>query len=461
MKRPSFSEINAAVQELIPNPEKCEAGFFNLYKVFQHAIAAYMLENKRGIVKYKLHWPIMLQRAYYALRSFKGYAAPTSLKSIVFRDDARRGSDKDGEVRSFYIHRLKESLDPDSYSTIAQPFSPNSDKFDVSISQIDSLQNAPLKKAERLLLHELQLLAARASSWLPAEIMPYLYAALQVFFESYHRYYQFFRSQTLSHLIMTTHYHNEGLIAAAKACGIRVIELQHGLISPLDVYFNYPESLRPFSERALFADDIVVFGNYWKDVLLQGSEYPEERIHVAGDYSLTSLKNGESVSSTFSKQNVLLVCAQKNLSGDYLSYLDFLLEKVAPEHPEWEFWVKLHPLEKEVDRYMAYQDKKQCRVIGKEGDLNELLEVAKIQVTIYSTTLYDALGKGVVNFALQDYGKFADYAASMVDTGVALGLRADEDPISRFESLGDHALSLKREDVYAKYNPAVFTSLLS
>lgn len=459
MKRPSFSEINALVESLVPEPGRCAFGPFNAYKLFQHAVAAYALDNQRALIDYKLHWPVALQQARYLAKSLKGYSSPPILKPLVFRDDARRGYDEQGIRRSFYMHRLREDVGSERATLMAQPLSPPEDTYDVTRAQIDALRSAPLSREERGVLRELQILAARTSNWLPAEVMPYLYSAFQVFFESFHQHYQFFRNQPTQHFVMTTHYHNEGEIAAARLSGIRVIEVQHGLISPFDVYYCYTEALREHSDKALFADDIIVFGKYWKNTLLSGAGYNDTQIHVAGDYTIDGLK--QAAAATGEKENKVLICAQKNLSGDYIPYLRFLLKLVQEKHPDWEVWVKLHPLERDVDRYMAFNDESHCHIIGKDGDLNALLNIAKIQVTIYSTTLYDALGKDVVNFALQDYGKFSDYAASMIDSGVAWPLLHDEDPIQKFQQLKDTELPLKREDVYAPFSPDVFQAIVS
>jgi hypothetical protein len=81
------------------------------------------------------------------------------------------------------------------------------------------------------------------------------------------------------------------------------------------------------------------------------------------------------------------------------------------------------------------------------------LKRAKIQVSIYSTTFFDALGMGVKNFSLNEIGFSGNYASEMVAFGVADSLKKSEDVISKFENSPDQIGNLTREDVFATFQP--------
>ena len=89
----------------------------------------------------------------------------------------------------------------------------------------------------------------------------------------------------------------------------------------------------------------------------------------------------------------------------------------------------------------------------------ELLAACKIQVSIYSTTLYDALGLNVINLSVQNYGRSADYAQAMVHERVAVGISTDDDPVEVAERVKDSDL-LNEAAVYAPFDSAVFNALL-
>jgi hypothetical protein len=56
------------------------------------------------------------------------------------------------------------------------------------------------------------------------------------------------------------HYHNEGKALAFKRKDIKTIELQHGLIAATDVFYVFPPQTKSIINKALFADEIWVYG---------------------------------------------------------------------------------------------------------------------------------------------------------------------------------------------------------
>lgn len=117
----------------------------------------------------------------------------------------------------------------------------------------------------------------------------------------------------------------------------------------------------------------------------------------------------------------------------------------------------MHPLEKMVQHYQTI-DHLQFELLGNEGNLHQLLSRSRIQISIYSTTFFDALGMGVLNLSIQDYSPFADYAADMIKEQAALALAFDEDPVEKYltQNMQENA-QLDREYVYSEFDP---TSLL-
>jgi len=123
-----------------------------------------------------------------------------------------------------------------------------------------------------------------------------------------------------------------------------------------------------------------------------------------------------------------------------------------PLHADWKLIVKMHPLEAEVDKYLA-EASERVDVLPVSASLNEALSKAKIQVSIYSTTFFDALGFGVKNYSLTDIGYSADYANEMVEMSVAERLGKEEDVIKKFETDQTEVVHLTRADVFASFQP--------
>jgi hypothetical protein len=276
----------------------------------------------------------------------------------------------------------------------------------------------------------------------------YVESAFYVFFKSFRRWHALLSIARPKTLVGITHYHNEGCLAAAQLLGIKTIELQHGLISKHDLYYVYPKKYREALSKGIFSNEIWLFGNFWKEVLQQGAESEFMRPMVIGKFTTDVVVKSE----LLSKENRLLLCAQKNLSQPYIDWIRFIKKQILPLHPEWKLVVKLHPLESQVEKYRA-EANDLVEVLPISASLNEELKRAKIQVSIYSTTFFDAIGMQVKNYSLDDIGYSQDYASEMVALGVAESIKKDEDVIEKFESSPIFSERLTREDVFAPFQP--------
>jgi hypothetical protein len=96
-----------------------------------------------------------------------------------------------------------------------------------------------------------------------------------------------------------------------------------------------------------------------------------------------------------------------------------------------------------------------------ETPLDTLLSKAKIQISIYSTTFYDALGFNVCNYSLQNYGSMSDYAADMIAEAVALPLDIQENPVTKYlnETQESQAYA-SRSEVYSPFNSSIVASAI-
>ncbi|NQX92483.1 MAG: hypothetical protein HRT74_10250 [Flavobacteriales bacterium] len=285
--------------------------------------------------------------------------------------------------------------------------------------------------------------------------MNYLKSAFHRFFEEFHFYFQLLKNQATKTIIATNHYHQEGLIAACKLLDIRFVEIQHGLMSQNDLYYHYDAKLLPDSNltQAFFPNDLILYGPFWKKLLSTGAEHRDSSIHIGGDY----VYKAKTEKPQLDKENIIFIGAQKNMHEPYLEYLNMLMPMMEA-HPNWKVVIKLHPLEKKKELYFAFKHD-QLEVVGNESDLMDVLSRCKIQISIYSTTLFDALGMDVVNYSLQNFSESQDYAAEMIQHQVAIPLRIDEDPVAKFTK-DPSAQPLKRPDVYAPLNKVVLDSFL-
>ena len=458
----AFSDLNNMLDEHLSDTAVFDGALFNYLKVVQHGLTYWA----NGFEQKKLRTPwgksTTLLKAYYRLRALrdKRTGQAPMLTSLLVLENGRHMTDAHGKTGSAYYHHLRRSVDASVQTTLLmRPKSPLRGGCDHVVEDLQrSLPVLHLSPHREALMLDIQrvLKQMRASGRFPKESWVYLTSAFHVFFEQFLFWDTLLADRGVETCVFDNHYHNEGLLAALHLHGVRSIEIQHGLIAENDLYYVYPEYVRKVRGRAMFPTDLCLYGQFWKDVVAKGHERDPERMHVIGDYTYLG---GQPLPTTDHKQNAVFITAQKNMGDAYIPYLEGLATLLAEKHPKWKLWVKLHPLEKEPERYQALRG---VTVYGNEANLLELLAQSRIHISIYSTTFFDAIGLDTLNLSLQNYSSSADYAREMVDNGVALPLAADADPVEVYErtSIADTAFG-DRHRFYQPFDPEAFRAVLA
>ena len=453
-----FSIVNRYLKERLLHPSRYTQGEFSFLKVYQHGISFALNGQKHKVIKNYLRLPYLFQLGIYFLKSLqpKKKKPQYSFKEFVILDPGRVVKDSNGKWHSIYFEKVGQAIGKDRLTSIN--LKENAEiEADYDITEFSDRHAFPDMR-ERKLLKEIlaSLKSARLHKQFTAYEMMQLQSAMHIFYEEFRFYYNIFKSQPTRSLLFICHYHKEGLIAAMKMLNIRCIELQHGLIATNDVYYIYHEQFASVMDKALFPDEIMVYGPYWKRLLENGCEFRSYQVHVAGDYlyRLSDLKKENA-----NKENIILVCAQKGMHQDYVNYGKRLAAHLKG-HPDWRAVVRLHPLEQRKDAYEELKDHG-VEIIGTEYPLDKMLNKCKIQISIYSTTFYDALGFDVINFSLQDFGSMSDYASDMIKEGVAIPLSTEEDPVAKYLDVTKTGYDfLTRDDVYSVFNEAIVSEVI-
>jgi hypothetical protein len=175
------------------------------------------------------------------------------------------------------------------------------------------------------------------------------------------------------------------LIAAAKAEGIKVIEIQHGNISKYHLGYSYPNV--SLNELTYFPDELFLFGDFWK-----GSSYfpiSEDRLHSYGFPSLESkLKQFK-----IDKKNKQIVFLSQGSIGKEL--FSFSLD-VAKVLKGYKIIYKLHPGEfgrwkDEYPKVNEMTDTSNFMVVENEINLYKLLAESEYHAGVYSTAIYEGI----------------------------------------------------------------------
>lgn len=297
--------------------------------------------------------------------------------------------------------------------------------------------------------------AVQSGRWNEEELH-YLDSSLHSYLMRYSRCLGSYDPKKNKKVFFTVHYINEGFICAMRDMGIQTVELQHGLISGADLYYVYPEAYRPWIKDMFLPDYLFMYGDLWRNRLLQGIEWKPEQLLMMGDYTELFVQEEEKKE----KENIVLMCAQKFLSDEYLPWIE-KLKVVLKIHPDWKMVVKLHPYEpkEDIPKYMALASD-QVEIV-QTGSLNDWFSISKIQLSVYSTTFYDAIGYDIMNYALIHTGTYDAYVDEMIAAEVAVGIEMTEDPIERFLKEGVNSILLNKSSIYSQWDQQRFNQFLT
>lgn len=448
-----FNLIQQEFERRFPDGMLFEGKNFNYIKLVQHGLSYAMTDAQDKLLKknpFSPWWIFKLKSWVNGKRNRNVNFTLQKSEKILFLEGRRKLKLPTGEEISPITHLLRETVLSTEYSwwDTTGAFE---NEADFSVKDMSNWF-PPSSAIQKEIYDELKRVLAilKKSKTLSNLEFRYVESAFFVFFNSFRRWHSLLAMAAPKTLVGITHYHNEGCLAAAIILGIKTVELQHGLISKNDLYYVYPSKYRTAAAKGMFPNEIWLFGNFWKKIIEGGSESEFMKPIVIGNFTTDShTKLGK-----IAKENRVLLCAQKNLTGPYIQWIRFMREHILPNHLDWKLIVKLHPLESEVDKYL-HEVSDSIEVLPISSSLTEELLRAKIQVSIYSTTFYDALGMDVKNYSLNETGYSHDYASEVVENRLAEPLGNLEDVIAKYVNDSNVSLHLKREDVFAPYQPRI------
>lgn len=358
-------------------------------------------------------------------------------KKYVISDDGRVALDAAGKPHSYYFSTLMQSLNKSDCLHVIDKKRNEKASCDLNYERlINTFLLAPLNDDEKELIKNIRHTYHQISKSgiFNAKDLENIAFAFQNFFNKYKVW-----SRILAHLspqcmFTIVHYHNEGKTLAFKRKRIKVVELQHGLIATTDVFYVFPKQTQNIIQKALFADEIWVYGNYWKKVLEQGVEYIN-KIKIAGYYlydNFSGYDTAEKEIDSFAEgKKLIIITTQTTMHKPFIEYTLWLAKDIEKRQLPYKIIVKTHPLEKQ-EHYAILHETKGVKVFN--YPLPVLFSKVQLHVTIYSTTLFDGARAGVPGFSLYNE-QYKDYVAEIIKSGVAYPLLQNQNPIDLIEKI--------------------------
>jgi hypothetical protein len=124
-----------------------------------------------------------------------------------------------------------------------------------------------------------------------------------------------------------------------------------------------------------------------------------------------------------------------------------------PKHPGWKIKVKLHPGDPNNQVYYnEFDGYDLIELVDKKTNISECLKTAALQISIFSNTLFEAIGTNTINFCLDVDDRFKGFVDEIVSAGVACLLNPDEDPIEQYELISTTFKSPEKQLFFSEFS---------
>lgn len=192
------------------------------------------------------------------------------------------------------------------------------------------------------------------------------------------------------------------------------IELQHGLINSAHPGYIYPKFVADLDYN-FFKRTILVYGEKTKNMLCDLSIFEPQQLEVVGNPRIKKYK--EEINLDATEKKLILFASQTyeqdGTGSNYYSTVIPVLQKIANlietdvRFSSYKLGVKLHPRENNSIVEMYQKALPNAQVFGNTSQLYELLASSYIQLTVSSTTLFEAAEFGTPT-VLVSYGGVKD-----------------------------------------------------
>jgi len=273
-------------------------------------------------------------------------------------------------------------------------------------------------------------LRLKAETRFDEESLRHIRTGFDEFWRKYRAFRKYLSNFEFTKALLIPGYHSEHAIAAMQSLGVEVIELQHGVITTASHFYCYPEKIKPVSHKALFANQVWLFGAFWKQELLKGFEYDASQLHVLGDYFFrpthppSGLKSLEAFEQRFKTR--ILIGTQKKRHEVFNDLISTLSEKYTSRMPDVGLVIKLHPAES-TDLYSSLSHLP--NVLLAEASLDFLYPRCHVYISMYSNTLFEATRVSKLKKFVLESPETIDFVNGVVSTGVAIRLEPGDDPL--------------------------------
>lgn len=255
--------------------------------------------------------------------------------------------------------------------------------------------------------------------WILKEIVA-LNSSTRLYMLQYLMYKDYFENSNIQSVItISEHSSNErSILDAAKSLNIKTVGIQHGVIGPSNISYNFLESETQYSP---IPDQTYVWGEKWKDFLVSHSCYNTDNTITLGQlrtdlvhaYSSTQKSDLGQAFPTDKKWVLFASQPQKDENIRKQAAID-VINAVKVQSDQF-LIIKIHPAEKKEYYLELIEEQKagNCIVVAEEEDLYQLIAASDIIITCFSTVGGEAtfFNKPIITYdpLREDIAHYAEY----------------------------------------------------
>lgn len=224
------------------------------------------------------------------------------------------------------------------------------------------------------------------------------------------------------------------VVSSAKRAGSKVIELQHGVITPYHLGFSYPGQ----ETNYFFPDELWCFGKFWSENTLMPKNASFKIFHPSFMKRLSGHSNGSQ------KQKNLVMFSSQGVVGTQI--FEFSLA-VARLNLDFKIVFRLHPNE-DLRKYQSLLSNhtnvpQNFTLSHKDPNIFLLMSQAEYVVGVFSTTLFEAIYLKAKIVLLDMAG--VEYMESVIARNEATLIKRPEE----FRSACEKAISVESSYYYS------------
>lgn len=355
------------------------------------------------------------------------------------------------EPKSLYFDNIIKTYSRENVFIVMDKVLDDKLDFDICINDIvEIVQYKTLSKSDKFFRDNLlkTFLNIKKSKKFDKKELENIKYAFHKFFTEYKAWnYLVKKLGNIQTCLFICHYHKEGQILALKNSKIKCIELQHGLIASQDIFYLFPKLVSEIRDKALFADRLLVYGNFWKNKLLNGSEYLNNQIDIIGYYLYNDFSEimDEELNSFTRDKMVIVITTQTFLHNQFIDFTTKLENFIIENNKNAIIILKPHPAEKLEIYTNAFSNSKLIRVL--QYPLPLIFNKASVHISVYSTTLFDALRHNLKNYVFKVAG-CEDYVNEIIESGIATEILE----FDQLFNIKDESNLINSIDFYANFN---------